>query len=612
MLTGRLVDHSDALSGDVGGLMKRLVTRLGEPVVRGAIGQGIRLLGRQFVMGRTIAEARQRARDDTSGRYRYSYDMLGEAARTAAIADNYESVYAEAIDNLADDPVAGTVDAPSISVKLSALHPRFEFSQAGRVMRELTPRVLNLARAARDSGIAFTIDAEEADRLDLTLDVFEIVSRDPSLADWPGLGLAVQAYQKRAIYVLDWLDELARSRGQRIPMRLVKGAYWDTEIKRAQQGGFDDYPVFTRKAATDVSYLACARRLLASPDSFYPRFATHNAHSIASIIEMAGESGDFEFQRLHGMGESLYDQVIATGGGRIPCRVYAPVGSYEDLLPYLVRRLLENGANTSFVHHVVDPSIPIDDLIADPVERTQGHGGRPHPRIPRPPDLYGTARRNSRGLDLSDANHLALVETAIRTFEPNHAAAPIVGGQESANPSQPVADPADHGRRAGTVIEAGPRDIESALARAHEAAPGWDAVPAGDRAATLEHLASLLEDDMTDLIALCAREAGKTLDDGLSEVREAVDFVVITRLAPGPSLPSPRHFLARQVKATRYRCTAACVRLYQPVELPLGDISWAGDGGSRGRQCSRRKAGRADASHRRNGCASCASRRRTR
>ena len=408
MLTGRIMQIDERTRREMSSVFKRLVTRVGEPVIRQSVTQAMRILGRQFVMGRTIGEALERAGEEEQRGYRHSFDMLGEAARTAPDAERYFQSYDAAIAALGK--VAGgrgPVDAPGISVKLSALHPRCEFAQHERLMRELVPRLQALAMHAKDVGIGLTVDAEEADRLDLSLDVLEVVSRDQALADWDGLGLAVQAYQKRALFLIDWLSELAGRDKRRLMVRLVKGAYWDSEIKLAQEGGLDGYPVFTRKAATDVSYLACARRLLEDEDVFYPQFATHNAHTVAAIKEMAGNRGGYEFQRLHGMGEALYEQVIGSDKLNAPCRVYAPVGSHEDLLAYLVRRLLENGANTSFVNRIVDEKAPIDTIIADPVAKMRRVGKKPHPRIPLPIALYGAERPNARGIDLTDREQLA-------------------------------------------------------------------------------------------------------------------------------------------------------------------------------------------------------------
>ncbi|HKX07122.1 MAG TPA: bifunctional proline dehydrogenase/L-glutamate gamma-semialdehyde dehydrogenase PutA [Stellaceae bacterium] len=525
MLTGRLF-RSEGDERDLGGVLKRLVARSGEPVVRQAVTAAMRILGRQFVMGRTIAEALERARSAEKQGYRHSYDMLGEAARTAADARRYFESYEAAI--TAIGTAVGGADvfaAPGISVKLSALHPRYEEAQRERALKELTPLVLTLARHAKAKGIGFTVDAEESERLDLSLDIIEVLALDPALAGWDGFGLAIQAYQKRCLPLIDWLSDLARRARRRLMVRLVKGAYWDSEIKRSQERGLAGYPVFTRKVATDVSYLACVRRLLAAPDAFYAQFATHNAHTLAAILELAGTRKDYEFQRLHGMGEALYEQIVGADKLAQPCRVYAPVGSHEDLLAYLVRRLLENGANTSFVNRIVDDKAPIDEIITDPVARLRGLQRKPHPRIPLPRDLYGAERRNASGPDLSSRTALAALKIELEAAA-RHAwtAAPIVGGTDLEGSTRPARDPSYRARTVGTVADASAEHVERALARAATAAPDWDAMPVGDRAAILERVGDLYESRLPALVALIVREGGRTIPDAVSEVREAVDF----------------------------------------------------------------------------------------
>ena len=528
MLTGRMLRAEDA-PHDLGHAVQRFVARSGEPVVRQAVLTAMRILGRQFVMGRTIEEALERARSPEQHGYRHSYDMLGEAARTAADAERYHAAYAAAIAAIGAAVAGrGVEDAPGISVKLSALHPRYEAAQRERVMRELLPRLAGLAEQARDAGIGLTIDAEEADRLDLSLDLFETLAGMKSLAGWDGLGLAVQAYQKRAPAMLDWLADLARRAHRRLMVRLVKGAYWDSEIKRAQERGLATYPVYTRKVATDVSYLACARRLFAAGGAaFYPQFATHNAHTVAAVLDFAGEprakGEDWEFQRLHGMGEALHEQVVAMGR---PCRVYAPVGSHENLLAYLVRRLLENGANASFVNRIVDERQPIDAIVADPVAALAGAESKPHPNIPLPRELYRPERANSAGIDLADRDALAELRGGLAAVLATAASAgPIVGGQEGAGAAESVFDPADRRRQIGTVAAADPAQVEAALAAAFRAAPGWDRTPAGERAAILDRAADLYERDRHALMALIIREGGRTIPAALSEVREAADYL---------------------------------------------------------------------------------------
>src|SRR5216684_2144465 len=525
MLTGRLLrpDHD----ADLASILRRLVARSSEPVWRQAVTAAMRILADQFIMGRTIEEALERARGAERHGYRHSFDMLGEAARTMADAERYHAAYRRAIAAIGKAAAGRPIEAaPGISVKLSALHPRYEMAQHGRVMRELLPSLLALARDARALGIGFTIDAEEADRLELSLDLVEALALAPDLAGWDGLGLAVQAYQKRALAVVDWLAELAGRSRRRLMLRLVKGAYWDSEIKRAQERGLDLYPVFTRKVATDVSYLACARRMFDAGGAFYPQFATHNAHTLAAIVELAGGRTDWEFQRLHGMGEALYGEIVGPDRMNRPCRVYAPVGSHEDLLAYLVRRLLENGANTSFVNRIVDEREPIDDIVADPIAQLARLPAKPHPRIPLPRDLFQPERRNSQGLDLAEPRVLGVLRGELgEALRRSCHAGPIVGGIELAGSGDPVWDPSNRRRQVGTVANAPPQAVEEALARAVRAAPSWNHTPAEARAAALEHAADLYERDRAKLMALIIREGGRTIPAALSEVREAADFL---------------------------------------------------------------------------------------
>ena len=534
MLTGRMLrpDSSDHRGHDLGHALQRFVARSGEPVVRQAVLAAMRILGRQFVMGRTIGEALDRARGPEQRGYRHSYDMLGEAARTAGDAERYHAAYARAIGAIGAAAAGRAVEAaPGISVKLSALHPRYEAAQRERVMRELLPRIADLAETARDAGIGLTIDAEEADRLDLSLDLVEALAAMPSLGGWEGLGLAVQAYQKRAPAVIDWLADLAARTRRRLMVRLVKGAYWDSEVKRVQERGLATYPVYTRKVATDVSYLACARQMFAAGAAFYPQFATHNAHTVAAVLEFAGtrraKGQDWEFQRLHGMGEALHDQIVAQGpAGGLPCRVYAPVGSHEDLLAYLVRRLLENGANASFVNRIVDERQPIDAIVADPVAALARLKDKPHPNIPLPRDLYRPERANSAGIDLADRAALIELRDGLSAALAKPAiAAPIVGGRETAGAGEPVFDPADRRRQIGAVVAADPARVEAALAAAARAAPEWDRTPATERAAILDRAADLYERDRHALMALIIREGGRTIPAALSELREAADYL---------------------------------------------------------------------------------------
>ncbi|MFD1623381.1 bifunctional proline dehydrogenase/L-glutamate gamma-semialdehyde dehydrogenase PutA [Azospirillum griseum] len=541
MLTGKVVRLDDEDQRQPAGLLDRLVSRAGEPVIRQAMMQAMRILGRQFVMGRSIEEALDRARDSEKLGYRYSYDMLGEAARTQADADRYQETYGRAIEAIGKARGNRTVlTSPGISVKLSAIHPRYEIAQQARVMAELRPRLLELALKAKAAGIHLTVDAEESDRLDLSLDVIEAVFSDPALNGWEGFGLAVQAYQKRALPVIEWLGNLAARVGRKLMIRLVKGAYWDSEIKRGQERGLDNYPVFTRKASTDVSYLACARKLLSRRDVFHPMFATHNAHTVASVMEMAGDRVGYEFQRLHGMGEPLYHQIV---GPDMPVRVYAPVGSHEDLLAYLVRRLLENGANSSFVNRIQDEQVPIADIVADPVARIAGLAVKPHPRIPLPKDLYGAERLNSQGVDLSDPLLVGpLLSGMAASWSKPWTGGPIVGGHTPAGTGRPIVDPANNSRVVGHVVEATAEDVERALTLASAAHHAWAARPVTERADCLTRAADLMERDHHSLLALLTREAGKVLPDAIAELREAVDFC-------------------------RYYATRACAD-FQPMVMP--------------------------------------------
>jgi len=526
MLTGRIVRLDDAAKWDFEGILKKAVARSGEPVIRQAVTYAMRVLGRQFVLGRTISEALKEAKPFAASGYRFSFDMLGEAAFTKRDAARYAEAYRNALEVLASNTPADKrtiFERPSISVKLSALHPRYEWVKHRRVLEELMPVLVTLGVRARESGIALTIDAEEAERLDLMLDIFEALGETAQLRGWDGLGLAVQAYQKRAIPVIDWLRELARRQGRRIPVRLVKGAYWDSEIKRAQELGLADYPVFTRKAATDTSYLACARVLLEAGGTLYPQFATHNAHTVAAIDVMAAGKQDYEFQRLHGMGDALYE--VHHKPGSVATRIYAPVGSHEDLLAYLVRRLLENGANTSFVNRLADGEAPISEIVADPVTLIAESCPKRNPRIPLPQDLL-PGRRNSSGFLLSDPKVSGpLLQEMARVAALPHAARPLVGGEQRDGTTADIRDPSDRRRIVGTVVEASTEDTKRALSLAQTAQAEWDARGGAARAAILERAADLYESHRVELMTLAVREAGKTLPNALSEVREAVDFL---------------------------------------------------------------------------------------
>ena len=516
-LTVRIVHPGETPEGIIG----RLAQRLGMPTVRTAARQAMRLLGHQFVLGETIEDALSRAREAGRRGYRHSFDMLGEGARTAAGAERYFAAYAHAIEAIGRAADGALPARPGISVKLSALHPRYQARQRERVLAELTPRLIDLAGAAKAHDLNLTVDAEEADRLELSLEVFAELLRAPALSGWEGLGLAVQAYQKRATAVINWLAEAARTSGRRLMVRLVKGAYWDTEIKRAQERGLPDFPVFTRKPATDLAYLACAKRMLAARPAIYPQFATHNALTVAAIVEMAGDKA-FEFQRLHGMGEALYRQLHEREG--YDCRIYAPVGSHKELLAYLVRRLLENGANSSFVNAVNDPEVPVDTLLVPPEASFAGGQSPRHAKIALPARIFGD-RRNSRGIEFGSRADLADLSRGLRSIAlPMEEATPLISGEPQAGAPRPVHSPADPGTIVGTVKEADAASAGRAVGAALAGFPAWDATPAEARAAALERAADLMEASRDRLMALLAHEGGKTLDDGIAEIREAVDF----------------------------------------------------------------------------------------
>ncbi len=605
MLTGRIVRLEEEAHRDPWSLLGRLAARIGEPAIRAALRQAMRIVAHQFVMGRDLPEALERSDREENRQWRYSFDMLGEAALTAADAETYFQAYAGAIEALAERvaveapgrlrlpsetiPETMPETMPGVSVKLSALHPRCEAFQHRRLMAELVPRLRTLARQARAAGIGLTIDAEEADRLDVTLEVFEAVYRSAELEGWTGLGLAVQAYQKRALAVIEWLAALAAEVGRRIPLRLVKGAYWDMEIKRAQERGLDGYPVFTRKVATDVSYLACARRIFELNDRlggvFHPQFATHNAHTVAAVLELA-QGRPFEFQRLHGMGEPLYLALRELPeGADVPCRVYAPVGSHEVLLPYLVRRLLENGANTSFVNRVVDERVPVAEVVADPVERLQRTGCRPHPAIPLPRELYrcqyGEPRQNARGFNLHDPPvWQSLRRDMDRALEGRWHAGPVVGGVTLGGVAREIRDPACRERRVGVVEEAEPALVEQAVTVARQAFAGWDGQAVEARAACLERAADLLESQAAPLLALCVREGGRTVADAVAELREAVDYcryyaMQARRLFAEPCrLPGPSG--ERNTLRLRGRGVFACISPWNfPLALFTGQVAAA-------------------------------------
>lgn len=547
LLTGKVYAPTLDNEQNLMSTLKRTTSRLGASMIRPVILQMMKSIGKQFVMGQNIDSALKRAVDLESTGYRFSFDMLGESARTKADAKHYYDSYVHAIDAIGKSAHAGSpAKNPGISVKLSALSPRYEYTHYERVMNELPPMLLALAQQAKKYNIGLTVDAEEADRLDLSLDIFEKVFTDPSLSGWEGLGLAVQAYQKRASFVIDWLSQLSSGEGKRIMVRLVKGAYWDAEIKMSQISGQIDYPVFTRKNSTDVSYLACAKKLLSLPDCFYSQFGTHNAYTVAAIMEMAGANTEFEFQCLHGMGRPLYDQIVDKNKFNRPCRIYAPVGTHRDLLGYLVRRLLENGANSSFVNKLADDKTPIEKIIIDPVARIAALTSKPHPQIPLPKDIYGDWK-NSYGIDLSDDSQYQKLRQQMSEAENEKwvAASIINGNVLSDKNAQSITSPGHIQQVIGYVNKASETEVETALQVASDSMRKWEETPVAERAAILERAADIFQQEMPALIAILNKEAGKCIMDCLSEVRETIDYCryyayraridLVPQILPGPT-----------------------------------------------------------------------------
>jgi RHH-type proline utilization regulon transcriptional repressor/proline dehydrogenase/delta 1-pyrroline-5-carboxylate dehydrogenase len=578
MLTGKIMSAEEINASGLSKVLKRLIARGGEPLIRKTVAHAMTVLGKQFVMGRTIHEALKRAHEYEQRGYLFSYDMLGEAARTMEDADKYYKAYQKAIQSVSKatqgkDPFTGS----GISVKLSALHPRYEFAQRDYVVPFISERLLQLAVQAKQANIGLTVDAEEAERLSISLEIIQQVFCDPLLNGWEGLGIAIQSYQKRGFYLIDWLAELAHSQKKRLGLRLIKGAYWDSEIKNAQVKGWSGYPVFTRKIATDVSFIACAKKILSYPDAFYPAFATHNAYSLAAILAIAGHRRDFEFQCLHGMGYTLYDQVVGKNNFNIPCRVYAPVGGHEDLLAYLVRRLLENGANTSFVNRIIDETIPVSEIIADPVAKLATQAIKPHPNIPLPCDLFGAHRKNSKGINMSDPLELATLMSAMQ---------PLAVKQYQAYAIKPdgnkriIYSPIDNRRSLGFLYETPAADINIVLLIADRAFQAWEMTPVNQRALFLEKAADLLENRTAELMSLLIREGGKTLPDALAEVREAVDFcryyamqarehIDQPQTMPGPTGESNQLFL-------RGRGPMICISPWNfPLAIFMGQVAAA-------------------------------------
>lgn len=527
MLTGSILEPHKIGAAKMTTSLRRFMQRTSEPVIRKAVHQAMRIMSKQFVMGRTIKEAIKRARELEKLNYRYSYDMLGEAAHTEEDADRYFDSYKTAIIHIGKASIGKDIyQSPGISIKLSALHPRYEVAQYQRVINELTSRLLELAQLAKEHGIALTVDAEESERLSLSLDVIERVFTHPSLANWNGFGLAVQSYQKRAFYVLDFIAELAKKHNKRMMVRLIKGAYWDSEIKNAQMEGLSDYPVFTRKCFTDISFQACAKKLLTLTDYIYPQFATHNAYSVALILELVGDYRDFEFQCLHGMGTELYHEITPEQAMGIPCRIYAPVGSHEDLLPYLVRRLLENGANSSFVNRIVDDKAPIDSLIESPLQTAEQVLAKINKNIPLPKAIFGPSRLNPPGKDVNNYIELNELTLSMNRFATKHyQATPLIAqSYQPASTTQKVLSPNNFNDVVGEVAEADRQMVDAALQSAADFFPKWEMTPVTERAKLLLGIAEQLETHYDELLMLLMREAGKTLADAIAEIREAIDF----------------------------------------------------------------------------------------
>ncbi|MGE6581825.1 bifunctional proline dehydrogenase/L-glutamate gamma-semialdehyde dehydrogenase PutA [Vreelandella aquamarina] len=532
LMTGRVLKLDHPKEGQPAHFINRMVNRMGEPVIRRAMMEAMKIMGKQFVLGRDINEALKRSKPLFNKGYTYSYDMLGEAARTRDDAKRYFDDYARAIEQVgkACKTLGDKTPAPSVSIKLSALHPRYEFGRREQVLKELVDTVIQLVTKARELDVAVTIDAEEIDRLELSLEVFRAIYQSDAVKGWGHFGLVVQAYSKRALPVLHYINRLADEQGDEIPLRLVKGAYWDSEIKESQQLGIDGYPVYTRKACTDVAYLACAQFLLSDDTRgrIFPQFATHNAHTVTTILELANhDSRPFEFQRLHGMGEALYDAALERAPKGTYCRIYAPVGAHKDLLPYLVRRLLENGANSSFVHQIVDPDVPVESLCQHPIETLRQQKTFYNKRIPLPKDIYGPKRRNSRGVNLNIRSHYYPLMEKMATFmDKQYPTKPLLAfdvADDSAN-THSVTSPFDRRQTVGSVQWTSKEQAAKALDAAWEAFPRWDATPVAERAAIVRRLGDLMEEHMAELMTLCSREGGKLLTDGVDEIKEAVDF----------------------------------------------------------------------------------------
>ncbi len=583
MLTGKIINPDEHNRGHFSRVMRGFLKNRSKPVIRRSALQGMKILGQQYVMGETIKAALKRARSFEKKGYTYSYDMLGEAASTKEDAEFYFKAYYDSI--VAIGGAAKTESErtnPGISVKMSALHPRYEFAQSDRIHAELYPKLLELMELAKKFHIGLNIDAEETERLEISLELVERLAHEPSLKGWHGIGIVVQAYQKRAPYVLDFLVDLAQRVKTRFMIRLVKGAYWDAEIKHAQTEGFSGYPVFTRKCYTDVSYQACVKKIFANTDFIYPQFATHNALTVATVMEFAGDYTDFEFQCLHGMGDALYDHVVGKKNLNIPCRIYAPVGTYDCLLPYLVRRLLENGANSSFVNRIVDEQVPIAQLIEDPADKAERFGCEPHPEINLPLGIFGAERQNAKGYNINDPQEIKALKKLMddAQIEKIHASPLIFKHKTSEIDKITVVNPANTSEAVGTVIEANASDVNVAMDKAQAAFERWDQTPAKERAECLFKMANLLEDNMPRLMAIAIKEAGKTLSNAIAEVREAIDFcryyaVQAVKDFSGPTeLPGPTG--ERNLISLHGRGVIVCISPWNfPLAIFLGQVTAA-------------------------------------
>jgi RHH-type proline utilization regulon transcriptional repressor/proline dehydrogenase/delta 1-pyrroline-5-carboxylate dehydrogenase len=582
LLTGKVVKMDKKADGSPANVINRLVNKASEPVIRKAMNQAMKIMGHQFVLGRDMGEALKRGHKYRDKGYTYSFDMLGEAALTQGDANKYFDDYMQAITAVGKDSYQGTSPRPTISIKLSALHPRYEVAQEARVTGEMREQLLTLIRHARSLNVGITIDAEEADRLELSLKLFRSLYEDEITRGWGQFGLVVQAYSKRALPVLAWLAALAKQQGDRIPLRLVKGAYWDSEIKNCQQRGLSGYPVYTRKEATDCSYLACARFLLSEEvrGNIFPQFASHNAHTVSAIASMATHD-EFEFQRLHGMGDALYNTVISQNN--VSVRIYAPVGSHKDLLPYLVRRLLENGANSSFVHRLVDARCPISELVHHPADVLASRQSLGNPHIPLPPALYGEERKNSHGINIDIEHEWGEFAKRIEPFmEHSWSAGPIINGariQDGCEQHDVIA-PYDNSKLVGKMGWGNTALVDSALDAASNAYPEWRDTPVEQRALALEKLAVLLEENYGEFMALCHREAGKTIQDSIDEVREAVDFCRYYAIQARNTLTEPKTFTRFDQKTVSVRREGrgvfVCISPWNfPLAIFLGQVTAA-------------------------------------